>query len=326
MEPLRWTAHMEDCLRELREQGEDPLDEPLVELVNIQLIVIRAGETACYDRYTGTSAGHDNQSTLYPQALLMQLESVDDQMSHAVKQQPIIQFHLSTARLIIAELALAGDPALSTPTTNNQPHPNLQRLRYLHLLLRSITAWQTTYRTLTLHAFRSLPMTLMLQSRFSTGLLFVLTTLTNEPAWLTREEVRATVDLLECLEFSAEAYARVAETVGLDAGPYDVKGSDIFTLASGRTRKILGMWRAQLEPPPPPPLPLSPPLALEANERALMRCGAGIGEDGWQQQGGLPVPGQMEIRGVQRDEAQVHGLEEINWAEVDLFMDSLFAL
>ncbi|KAK4555207.1 hypothetical protein LTR86_007503 [Recurvomyces mirabilis] len=297
VEPLRWTSHMDDCLLELEKQKADPLDELLVHLVKIQRVVDRANEAENSGVQSAPSTPYDIRPTLYPQALLVHLDSIAEQIPASVKQMPILIFQLSSALLVLAELALAGDPTVTTTTSG----PNLQRLRYLELALQSIKTWMKFYYTLPSAFMRHISMTTMLQFRFCAGMLFVLTTL-NEPAWLSREEVRAEVDILGVMDHAARMYSEVAAAVGLDNGPTDVKGLDLFTLASGRSAKLRAAWAAQLELP-------------AERVQAVQMC-----SDELDAAPALPAPEVGEFSEVYA------GMEELNWKEVDWFIDSLFVL
>lgn len=86
VDSLRWTAHMEDCLRELEIRKEHPNDELLVQLVRVQLVIERASLAVWFDTSIEREAAMRAPPTLYAAAMLKQLEELETRMSETTRQ------------------------------------------------------------------------------------------------------------------------------------------------------------------------------------------------------------------------------------------------
>lgn len=87
MDSLRWTRHLNDCLRELAEHPECRGDEVLVQLVRIQLISERASLSTWYDTAIDSAEQLVEPPFRYIKVLLEQLEQVRASMPAHLAQE-----------------------------------------------------------------------------------------------------------------------------------------------------------------------------------------------------------------------------------------------
>jgi hypothetical protein len=77
-DPMRWTAHMKECLDVLSERKETPNDAVLVQLVQIQLVVDKVIRRS-WDESEFTAGGSDGPSlpaSFFIQTMQQQLRSI----------------------------------------------------------------------------------------------------------------------------------------------------------------------------------------------------------------------------------------------------------
>jgi hypothetical protein len=112
------------------------------------------------------------------------------------------------------------------------------------------------------------------------------------------EESREIVDLFGMLDWMIQTYSQVATVVGLDLGPDDVKGIDIFTRSAERGKLLKKAWKAEAEQ-----------RALQ--QHAPLTPGAS----------GSAAPGDAVLNGLSMEFGD---LQDFDWDALNNFTESLF--
>ncbi|KAK0314598.1 hypothetical protein LTR01_001422 [Friedmanniomyces endolithicus] len=217
IDSLRWTPHMEECLRDLDSRREHVLDQSLVQQVRLQLVAERATLMRAYEN---------------------------------VMEPPPIQLHAYAAQLSINEVALSGDPAVKDKAGTGPTPPNLSRLKHLHASLHAIKSWLEVFFSLPLASFVGLPTCHIFQFRHCMGMLFVLSTL-EDASW-NAADVRADLDILAVVDRVSERFRQIAREGGIDANG-EAQGEDVWTRAAERLQGLKHLWAGKLTPQPPVP-------------------------------------------------------------------------
>ncbi|KAK1820276.1 hypothetical protein LTR12_005283 [Friedmanniomyces endolithicus] len=247
IDSLRWTPHMEECLRDLDSRREHVLDQSLVQQVRLQLVAERATLTRAYENVMEPRTTLRPSPVLYAQALLSHLDEIRTSTLPVLHQCAPIQLHAYAAQLSINEVALSGDPAVKDKAGTSPTPPNLSRLKHLHASLHAIKSWLEVFFSLPLASFIGLPTCHIFQFRHCMGMLFVLSTL-EDASW-NAADVRADLDILAVVDRVSERFRRIAREGGIDANG-EAQGEDVWTRAAERLQGLKHLWAGKLTPRP----------------------------------------------------------------------------
>ncbi|KAK0334953.1 hypothetical protein LTR91_003741 [Friedmanniomyces endolithicus] len=247
IDSLRWTPHMEECLRDLDGRREHVLDQSLVQQVRLQLVAERATLTRAYENVMEPRTTLRPSPVLYAQALLSHLDEIRTSTLPVLHQCAPIQLHAYAAQLSINEVALSGDPAVKDKVGTSPTPPNLSRLKHLHASLHAIKSWLEVFFSLPLASFIGLPTCHIFQFRHCMGMLFVLSTL-EDASW-SAADVRADLDILAVVDRVSERFRRIAREGGIDAHG-EAQGEDVWTRAAERLQGLKHLWAGKLTPRP----------------------------------------------------------------------------
>lgn len=147
----------------------------------------------------------------------------------------IVLTHIEATELMVYEMALSQSHSASGQLDH-------LRIRYLQACVQSIRAWFDIFFTIPPSEYIGFSFATASQLARCLGLLQSISAL-DDPGW-SKEEVRATVDVLEILERVASNMEQVHMLAGIDnTGCPD---GDIFQQTGRRFRTHLSAWAAKL--------------------------------------------------------------------------------
>ena len=246
IDSLRWTPHMDECLRILDERQECATDEILVQQVRLQLLV----ERVTLD--TWTDKPMRAPLSFYLQALHSQFQEIKDKLpphSQRTSKQSftdniivcsnaladVILAHLWSTELTINGIALAQLPI-------GADHSSFKRIEALYACLKSIKSWFELFFNISLTDYIKFPFPIFSQLVHCLFTLFRLSTL-DDPAW-DKHGVKDTADLLPIMDQVVINLEQAAAEFDTDDSPE----GDLFSRAAKKYRSIQLEWETKLRP------------------------------------------------------------------------------
>lgn len=102
IDPMRWTAHLQECLHEIEARREAPLDEVLVQCVKIQLIADKSINSASLDVNMELEPCFRPPPNLFAQEMLAQLGRLRSSMGAATWQESKFALWITLTELEIS--------------------------------------------------------------------------------------------------------------------------------------------------------------------------------------------------------------------------------
>lgn len=246
IDALRWTPHMDECLRILDERQECATDEILVQQVRLQLLVERVTLDTWTDKHMRAPL------SFYLQTLHSQFQEAKDKLpphSQRTSEQSFTKYfivcsnaladvilaHLWSTELTINEIALAQLPIAAD-------HSSFKRIEALYACLKSIKSWFELFFNIPLTDYIKFPFPIFSQLVHCLFTLFRLSTL-DDPAW-DKQGVKDTADLLPIMD-------QVVINLDQAAAEFDTNDSpegDLFSRAAKKYRSIRLEWETKLRP------------------------------------------------------------------------------
>ncbi|KAJ5805371.1 Major facilitator superfamily domain general substrate transporter [Penicillium riverlandense] len=226
IDALRWTPHMDECLRVIDEAKECPNDEILVQQVRLQLVVEKVAENAAH-ALEFESIEHSKVS---PECI-SELESVKFNIMNASPKNSTF-LHLYSVELEVA---------LSTAPFSRDSLTTSQRER-LHMALSSISSWFNIFFMIPPAGYVGLSFVNFSQLIRCFSALIRLATL-NDITW-DKSYVLETANPLEFLNRTLSNLERVPLHAGLD-NRYCAE-SDVFTRTAQHFRVLRAEWETML--------------------------------------------------------------------------------
>ncbi|KAL6416266.1 putative zn 2cys6 transcription factor protein [Ilyonectria robusta] len=235
-QPMRWTSHMEDCLRHLANEAETPGDELLVSIVQIQK-VMDVVTTLMHERLFESEAHGPPKapSILHVKALRLNLEAIEKGFRPEMAESKVVRSYLYDTYMMINNLALCS----TGPPTNTFMLNELERTRCFYACIHAIKQGLDNWFCLTPGELFGASLGLLLHFGRYTHVLYRLA-MREDPAW-DRAAVRNAVDLIQTLERGAEHMGAVPEAV-----QFRSDASDFFTKCAMTLRGAIPIWQRAL--------------------------------------------------------------------------------
>lgn len=251
IDALRWTPHMDECLRILSANPDCPNDETLVQQVRLQLIVEKVGHWQEGATENGTESAKAPPS-FFLQALKSQVQEVSTQTSfHSQSNGTLIQIPSfmfqsdATVEVLLAHLHSTSlaihETAFSTISIVTNDY-NFQQLEYLHSYLKSLRFWFDVFFTISPGDYIGLPFSIFSQLSHCLIALYRLSS-QDDPSWL-KAETRKTADILTILDMVIHNLAQASAVAGFDSSNM---GEDVFDGTAKRLKSIRVRWEAKLD-------------------------------------------------------------------------------
>ncbi|RHZ61461.1 transcription factor domain-containing protein [Aspergillus thermomutatus] len=235
-DPMRWTAHMKECLEVLNERKETSNDAVLVQLVQIQLVVDKVIRRS-WDESEITADGSDVPrlpTSFFIQAMQLQLQSIRNQISPELAENKVVLFHLYQAEVALYETALSR-------SATRVEDVDVTRLSHLYACLAATKNWLDLLLAVSPEKYVSLPVTIIFQISHCMSALFHLSTF-DCPGW-DREAVARTADLQSISQQVINRLDSVAEAAGIQNEGTD---GDSWSKAASFIPKLQASWASKL--------------------------------------------------------------------------------
>ncbi|KAH7002074.1 hypothetical protein EDB80DRAFT_867093 [Ilyonectria destructans] len=225
MDTLRWTPHMEDCLKALERDREHPSDEVFVAFVKYQLVAEEAQKLLVRD-----VMGESSQTPTYifKKGMLANLQDINDTLTPNLLSNMVLQSHMIGAEVQVLSVGLFM-----------QSIPARQRIESMYSCLKAVRAWYDNFLSMPLNEVPGSPFSVYVQLSQVQVALYRLTT-SEDPAW-DKDLVRNTADLLLLLDQTIDMFVR------LD-GVYHLKAAEGEETIYVKGAKIMRNIRTSWEP------------------------------------------------------------------------------
>ncbi|RAK92533.1 hypothetical protein BO79DRAFT_53805 [Aspergillus costaricaensis CBS 115574] len=238
---LRWTRHLEDCLRLLEEQQECANDGILVQQVRLQLATDGLSLGSRYGGSLGVESMRPSPS-VYLRPMQTQLQSrLQEIMSrhgcHSKGYKIVLLHHYNTS-LSLYESALPKGAISSTVNVT------YEHLDYLYGCLDATKSWFDVFLSIPPGEYIGFPFAVFAQMVQNLATLFQLSTL-ESPLWDTAN-VRRTADILRILDTIVSHMSLVSTINGLDGGTE----ADIFSIIAQTYHAVRVGWETRLNTDP----------------------------------------------------------------------------
>ncbi|GFN17280.1 hypothetical protein AtubIFM55763_004275 [Aspergillus tubingensis] len=238
---LRWTRHLEDCLRLLEEQQECANDGILVQQVRLQLVTDGLSLGSRYGGSSGVESMRPSPS-VYLRPMQTQLQSrLQEIMSrhgcHSKGYKIVLLHHYNTS-LSLYESALPKGAISSTVNVT------YEHLDYLYGCLDATKSWFDVFLSIPPGEYIGFPFAVFAQMVQNLATLFQLSTL-ESPLWDTAN-VRRTADILRILDTIVSHMSLVSTINGLDGGTE----ADICSIIAQTYHAVRVGWETRLNTDP----------------------------------------------------------------------------
>ncbi|PYI00265.1 Zn(II)2Cys6 transcription factor [Aspergillus sclerotiicarbonarius CBS 121057] len=238
---LRWTSHMDECLRLVEEQQECINDGILVQQVRLQLVM----DKLSLGRWYGGSKSIESMRpspTIYLRPMQTQLQSqlqaIMSRLSSHSKGYKIVLLHHYNTSLTLHESALTKGAIASMSNVT------FEHLDYLYGCLDATKSWFDIFLSISPMDYFGFPFAIFSQMVQNLATLYQLSTL-ESPLWDTAN-VRRTADVLQILDTIVANMGQVAALNSLVGDP----GGDIFSTIAQTYHAVRVGWETRLESDP----------------------------------------------------------------------------
>ncbi|PWY79527.1 hypothetical protein BO94DRAFT_588109 [Aspergillus sclerotioniger CBS 115572] len=239
---LRWTPHMDECLRLLEEQQECANDGILAQQVRLQLVMDKLSLGRWYGGSSKSLESMRPSPTIYLRPMQTQLQSqlqaIMNRLSSNSKGYKIVLLHHYNTSLSLHESALTKGAIASMSNVT------FEHLDYLYGCLDATKSWFDVFLSIPPMEYIGFPFAVFSQMVQNLATLYQLSTL-ESPLWDTAN-VRRTADVLQLLDTIVANMDQVASLNGLVGDP----GGDIFSTIAQMYRAVRVGWETRLEPDP----------------------------------------------------------------------------
>ncbi|GFF37907.1 putative HC-toxin efflux carrier TOXA [Aspergillus udagawae] len=235
-DPMRWTAHMKECLEVLTERKETPNDAVLVQLIRIQLVVDKLIRRS-WDESGTTGEGSDSPrlpTSFFIRTMQQQLQSIRSRIPPELADNKVVLFHLYQAEMAVYETAMSRS-AIQVEDVD------VTRISHLYACLSATKNWLDLLLTISPEEYVSLPVTIIFQVSHCLSTLFYLSTF-DYPGW-DREAVTRTADLQAISQQVIDRLDSVAEAAGIQNQGTE---GDSWSKAARILPKLQASWASKL--------------------------------------------------------------------------------
>lgn len=233
-DPMRWTAHMKECLEVLTERKETPNDAVLVQLVQIQLVVDKVIRRSWDESGLATEEGPRLPTSFFIQTMQHQLRSIRSRIPPELADNKVVLFHLYQAEVTVYELALSR-------SATRVENVDVTRISHLYACLAATKNWLDLLLTLSPEEYVFLPVTIIFQVSHCLSTLFYLSTF-DYPGW-DKEAVTRIADLQSVSQEVIDRLGSVAEAAGIQNEGTD---GDSWSKAARILPKLQASWASRL--------------------------------------------------------------------------------
>ncbi|KAI1342276.1 hypothetical protein F5Y15DRAFT_336486 [Xylariaceae sp. FL0016] len=250
---MRWTPHMDDCLRKLDTHPEWHGDEMLVFMVKIHKVLDDVAQMTWRSHSSEDSTSQKAPAMIYVKTLRQSLQQIKDTLPESLVDNKIALSYLYSTDMIISDMPFWNNNPFTSPQASRPSHlatsprsPDLSRLEAYYSLFANAKAVLTNYLSFLPVDIVGFSFIFILHFFRSTQVLYRLT-LTEDADW-DHGIVQENFDLLGAIEQAAKRYAQVAGIYGLqterDGAGNEV--TDFFTKCANALRATVPVWRAAL--------------------------------------------------------------------------------
>ncbi|KAK7420106.1 hypothetical protein QQX98_002969 [Neonectria punicea] len=212
MDTLRWTPHMDDCLKALERDRESPSDEVLAAFIKYQLVAEEAQKLLVRD-----VMGESSQTPTYvfKKGMLARLQEI-----------LVLQAHMLSTEVQVHSVGLFM-----------QAIPTRQRIESMYSCLEAVRSWYSIFLSIPLEEAPGSPFSVYVQLSQTQVALYRLTT-SEDPAW-DKDLVRNTADLLGLLDQTIELFMKLDRSYPMKTEPGD---DTLFVKGARIMRNIRSSW------------------------------------------------------------------------------------
>ncbi|KAH7159860.1 hypothetical protein B0J13DRAFT_115092 [Dactylonectria estremocensis] len=216
MDTLRWTPHMDDCLKALERDHEHPSDEIFVAFIKYQLVLEDTQRLLLQD-----VMGEASQTPTYvfKKGLLARLQELRDTLPPTLLSNMLLKSHMLGAEVQVHSIGLFM-----------QAIPAQPRIESMYACLKAARAWYDNFLSIPLNDVPGSPFSVYVQLSQIQVALYRLTT-SEDPAW-DKDLVRNTADLLVLLDQTIEMFVKLDKIYHLKANDGEetiyIKGAKIM--------------------------------------------------------------------------------------------------
>ncbi|KAI5459808.1 hypothetical protein BGZ63DRAFT_258472 [Mariannaea sp. PMI_226] len=227
METLRWTPHMEDCLKVLERDCEHPSDEILVTFVRYQQVAEEAQKLLLQDVMgeTGQTPTH-----VFKKGMLAKIQEIQENIPPGLMPSNVLRMQMLGTEVQVHSVGLFL-----------QSIPTHQRIESMFGCLKAVREWYEIFLSVPLLEIPGSPFSVYVQLSQVQVALYRLTT-SEDPAW-DKDFVRNTADMLALLDQTIELFGQLNA-----AYPFKVtEGEDtLFDKACKIMKNIRISWEPAL--------------------------------------------------------------------------------
>ncbi|RAK96591.1 Zn(II)2Cys6 transcription factor [Aspergillus ibericus CBS 121593] len=235
---LRWTSHMDECLRQVDEQQECINDGILVQQVRLQLVMDKLSLGRWYGGSSKSLESMRPSPAVYLRPMQTQLQSqlqvIMSRLSSHSKGYKIVLLHHYNTSLSLHESALTKGSIASLSNVT------FEHLDYLYGCLDATKSWFDVFLSIPPMEYIGFPFAVFSQMVQNLATLYQLSTL-ESPLWDTAN-VRRTADVLQILDTIVANMGQVAALNGLVGEP----GGDIFSTIAQMYHAVRVGWETSL--------------------------------------------------------------------------------
>ncbi|KAI1464472.1 uncharacterized protein F4812DRAFT_442264 [Daldinia caldariorum] len=249
---MRWTAHMEDSLQKLAANPEWIGDEVLVAMVRTYKIHEDVAQITWRTAEPAGNSAVKAPPAIYVKALRANLDAIRKNLPPSLLDNKIINSHLYSAELSIADMSLWNVNAwLSTHPHRPQGVSNsgsggidLGKIDAYYASLQASKACLENFLRFDLSEYPAISFSITLQFGRAAQTLYRLMII-DDAEW-DRSIVKNSIDMMAVLEQAANNFAQVSSACGLDNND-DPDNMDYYSRASLALRSTIPVWSSTVE-------------------------------------------------------------------------------
>lgn len=227
MDTLRWTPHMDDCLKALERDRDHPSDEILVAFLKYQLVGEEAQKLLLRDVM---GEGGQTPTYVFKKGMLSKLQEIRESMPHALVPSKVLQLQMLGSEVQVHSVGLFM-----------QSIPTRQRIESMYACLKCVRTWFDIFLSIPLQEIPGSPFSVYVELSQIQVALYRLTT-SEDPAW-DKDIVRNTADLLALLDQTIELFEQLDSVYVFRAGEGE---ETLFVKASKIMKNIRTSWEPAL--------------------------------------------------------------------------------
>ncbi|KAK7420978.1 hypothetical protein QQZ08_010151 [Neonectria magnoliae] len=223
MDTLRWTTHMDDCLKALERDRDSPSDEVLAAFIKYQLVAEEAQKLLVRD-----VMGESSQTPTYvfKKGMLARLQEIREGLPPNLVPGLVLQAHMLSTEVQVHSVGLFM-----------QAIPTRQRIESMYSCLEAVRSWYSIFLSIPLEEAPGSPFSVYVQLSQTQIALYRLTT-SEDPAW-DKDLVRNTADLLGLLDQTIDLFMKLDRSYPMKTEPGD---DTLFVKGARIMRNIRSSW------------------------------------------------------------------------------------